>query len=71
VTTALDKAAELLGGQSELALALDVTSMAISQWKKRGVPAERAVQIEQVTKKKVKRSDLRPDLFGRALEARA
>jgi hypothetical protein len=62
---ALDKAIKAAGGPQKLAQALDVTPMAISQWKKRGVPPERAVDIEIAVKGKVTRYQLRPELFGR------
>jgi DNA-binding transcriptional regulator YdaS (Cro superfamily) len=60
---ALQKAIELLGSQVALAKALGVTPMAVSQWKDRGIPAERCPDIERVTNGAVRREDLRPDLF--------
>ncbi len=39
-----------------------ITPQAISQWEM--VPPRRAVQIETVTKGRVTKHDLRPDLFG-------
>jgi len=60
----LDEAIKHFGGQSILAKALGVSSMAISQWKKRGVPASRAVEIETATNGGVPRHLIRPDLFG-------
>lgn len=59
----LDKAIKHFGGQRGLAGALGVTPMAITQWKKRGVPPNRAVDIEKVTDGDVPRYMTRPDLF--------
>lgn len=54
-------AIKIAGSARALAKLLDVTPMAVSQWKERGVPAERAVSIEEVTG--VSRELLRPDIF--------
>lgn len=71
MATALENAIEAFGGSRRLAEALDVVPMTVSQWKRRGVPAERAVEIERATGGKVTRYDLRPDLFGRRKRAEA
>ena len=60
--TKLDEAIELCGGQSALASKLDLTSMAITQWKERGVPLKRALEIENLTNGQVKASDLCSEL---------
>lgn len=61
---ALKRTFEFFGSQSALAEALDLTPMAVSNWKKRGkIPVGRAIQIERLTKGEVTRRDLRPDLF--------
>lgn len=60
----LQKAIDLYGSQAALASALGVTPMAITQWKSRGVPPVRCIDIERATKKQVTRHQLRPDLFG-------
>ncbi len=57
----LQAAIEIAGSARALAKILNVTPMAVSQWKDRGVPAERAVSIEQATG--VSRKLLRPDIF--------
>jgi DNA-binding transcriptional regulator YdaS (Cro superfamily) len=38
--------------------------MAVHNWKKRGVPLIRAIQIERLTGGAIKAHDLRPDIFG-------
>lgn len=63
---AIDRAIDLLGNQTKLAEALGVSPMAVTQWKRRGVPAERCVPIEEATSGEVTRYDLRPDIFGPA-----
>lgn len=55
----LQAAIDAAGNISRLASRVDVTRAAISQWKR--VPAERVLEIEQVTG--VPRSTLRPDLY--------
>ncbi len=68
----LEKAVQHYGGnQSALARALGVTSMTICNWFSRGVPAERAVQIEEVTNGGVTREEIRPDLFVRNSDSAA
>lgn len=46
---------------TDLAKALGISTPSIVQWKK--IPAERAVQIEQVSGGRVTRRELRPDLY--------
>lgn len=60
--TPLERAIKLAGGVTKLADKLGITSQAISQWDE--VPIIRAIQIERVTNGKVKRHQLRPDIFG-------
>lgn len=54
--------------QADFAAQLEVTPGLVSQWLsgRTAITAERAIQIEDVTKGFVKRAQLRPDLFGRA-----
>jgi DNA-binding transcriptional regulator YdaS (Cro superfamily) len=59
----LKTAIQHFGSRKALAEAMGLTVMAIHQWETRQVPAERAVQIEQITGGKVKRQELRPDLY--------
>lgn len=62
--THLDRAIEYIGSARKLACRLGVTSMAVSQWRHRGVPPARAKQIELLTQKQVTRYQLRPDIFA-------
>lgn len=69
---ALDKAVACFeGGRTELAERLGVTPMSISHWYRRGLPVERAVEIEEATGRRVTRQELRPDIFGPIDEAAA
>lgn len=58
-----------MGSQVALAKALKLPgknpSMTVSNWKERGVPAERVLDIERATKGFVTRYELRPDLYPR------
>jgi DNA-binding transcriptional regulator YdaS (Cro superfamily) len=51
--------------KKKLADILGVTQMAISQWKKRGIPIKRCVQIEQLSNGKIKREEIWADIFNR------
>lgn len=69
MTRALHRASLLCDGWTGLAKALTaggdpVTKQGVFLWQHRGVPAERALQIEAVTKGAVPRHELRPDLFS-------
>lgn len=66
MSTALDAARKAAGGNAAMARAIgDITSQAISQWKR--VPAERVIEVERVTG--IPRYDLRPDIFADQNEA--
>jgi len=63
--TPIDKAVELTGGNSKLAALCNVTPQAVFKWvSKNKVPADRCLLIEEITKSKVTRYELRPDIFG-------
>ncbi len=49
------------GTQAALAQALEVEPMTVSGWKKRGVPAERVLDVERVSG--VSRHEIRPDIY--------
>ena len=63
---ALNKAFKIYGSQAKLARALNIAPMAVSKWKTKGVPPQRALEIERITSGAITRQDLRPDLFGLA-----
>lgn len=60
----IQRAIESVGSQADLARLLEVLPQHITNWKKRGVPAERCIAIETATDGAVTRHDLRPDVFG-------
>src|SRR5690606_20678697 len=64
VMKSLQTAIDYFGSQAALARAIGVNSMAITQWKRRGVPPKRARQIAEKTNNYVRTIDLRPDIFG-------
>lgn len=59
--SALERAIEAVGSAAELARKVGVTAMAVSNWKVRGIPAERVLMIEKASG--VKRYELRPDIY--------
>jgi DNA-binding transcriptional regulator YdaS (Cro superfamily) len=59
----IDRAIDFFGSGAALARALDVVPMTVSQWKDRGIPVERAFQIEQATNGVVTAAELRPDVI--------
>jgi DNA-binding transcriptional regulator YdaS (Cro superfamily) len=61
------EACRIVGGPEKLAARLGCRRQALYQWRK--VPRGRAIEIEEVTRRKITRHALRPDLFpekGRA-----
>lgn len=50
------------GAAAEIARALTINHAAVRQWKDRGVPAERVLEVERLTG--ISRHVLRPDVFG-------
>ena len=63
--SAIERAVALIGSQAKLASALGVSGMAVSQWRRRGIPAERVLAIERATGYRVSRHELRPDIYPR------
>lgn len=64
----LERAVEIVGSQSALARILGVGRSRVNNWLNRdlAIPAEFAVPIERATLGKVKRHELRPDVFEAA-----
>ncbi len=62
---AVRKACQHLGGQANLANAVNITPAAVNQWLSgvRPVPAERVLAISSATNGTVTPHDLRPDLY--------
>lgn len=59
----LERAIELSGGQSKLAVLIHVPAQSVHNWiKRRNVPAERCPAIERATNGAVRCEDLRPDV---------
>lgn len=62
----IDKAISFFGehgAQGRFADAMNVHPMVVSQWKKRQVPAEYVLTVEEVCENTVSRHELRPDLY--------
>lgn len=56
------------GGTRRVAMKLNVSTQAVSKWRRR-LPAERVIELEQLTRGAVSRYDLRPDLYPREGDA--
>lgn len=61
--TAIERAANAVGGVSVLAAALKCHPTIISKWRYRGVPAERVLPIYHATQGAVTPNELRADLY--------
>lgn len=63
---ALELAISITGSMQALADHLGITKGAVSQWKLPGrrIPIKHCRDIEVLTEGKVRREDLRPDVFG-------
>lgn len=59
--TGIESAIQQSGSASALGLAIGVTKMAVSLWRKNGVPSSRVIQIYKATG--VTPHELRPDLY--------
>lgn len=62
---ALQTAVFLIGSQASLARQLGVQRSTVNSWihGRNRIPPEAAIKIEKLTNSKVKKSELRPDLF--------
>jgi DNA-binding transcriptional regulator YdaS (Cro superfamily) len=60
---AIDKAIKYFGSQKKMGESLGITQQSVSDYRKFGVPAKRALEIERKTKGHVTRHELRPDLY--------
>lgn len=62
----IESAIKALGSQEKLAEAIGISQQGVSYLLRHAprVTAEVAVAIERATRGKVRRSDLRPDIFG-------
>lgn len=49
----------------EIAEALGIYPNAVFQWRHKGIPAARVLQLEKLTKGKLTRHQMRPDVFGK------
>lgn len=70
----LDRAIRVMGGASALAAALAEKPQVVSNWKARGVPADRCPDIERVTRDKGDRvpcEEMRPDIDWAVLRSAA
>jgi len=57
--SAIDRMVAYFGSQAEVARVLKVTPSAVTQWLQAGaIPAQRAIQIEALTKGEIKALDL-------------
>lgn len=57
----VDLAGDAVGGLTKLADKLGLDIQVVSNWKRRGIPIERCVAIENATGGTVTRRELRPD----------
>lgn len=62
LAVAAQEAVEAAGGSAVIARELGISLAAITHWKRRGVPADRALTVERLSG--VSRHKLRPDVFG-------
>lgn len=65
-TSPLERAILAVGSAKALAEKIGVTPMAVTQWKARGIPANRVHSIVEACAGAVTAEELRPDLFKAA-----
>lgn len=61
--TIVENACKAVGGQPNMAKLLGISEQAVSKWKRNGVPAERVLEIERLSDRRITRHELRPDLY--------
>jgi len=59
----LSRVIDIVGSGTKLASLLDVNPMTITQWKRRGVPAERVLDLVKASGCIVKPYEIRPDIY--------
>lgn len=57
----ITKAIDAAGGLSALAQMMQTSPQAVANWRVRGIPAERVLEIERATG--ISRHELRPDIY--------
>jgi DNA-binding transcriptional regulator YdaS (Cro superfamily) len=62
--TNLQPAIDYFGNQAKLARAMGLDPMSVTQWKRRGLPLKRAIEISKLTNGTVKPVDLLPQYFS-------
>ena len=62
IVSPLLEACEVLGGKRRLAQAVGVSPAAVTRWQKSGIPHDRVLDIERVSR--ISRHRLRPDIYG-------
>lgn len=60
---ALKKLISISGGQTKLAKLCGVTQKHVHYWLKKRIPAERVIMLEKISNGRVKRHELRPDIY--------
>ena len=60
----IEKAIKAAGGPTAFAKLFSSTPQAVTNWRKRGVPAKRVLVVEKITG--ISRYELRPELHGDA-----
>ena len=66
--TPIQEVFDYFGGVTGTAEALDLTKQAVSIWEKNSIPAERAIELEIMTRGRFKATLLRPDIRERVME---
>jgi DNA-binding transcriptional regulator YdaS (Cro superfamily) len=61
--TNIQIAIDYFGSQAALARAMNLNPMAVTQWKRRGLPPKRAKEISNLTNGIIKPADLLPCFF--------